>query len=91
MKSSGKEGLLNHFKSPRIHPWGFLTGLDQSECLFERVILAWFIGLRVGMWLQVQVPVKIKGRGRSAMTLVKYGAARRWGGDCPGDPNGSGC
>ncbi|MDP9766416.1 hypothetical protein QO006_003883, partial [Deinococcus enclensis] len=39
--------------------------------------------LRVGVWLQAHVPIKVKAHGRSAMSLVRYGAeqlchALRW-------------
>lgn len=47
------------------------------------VILAWISGLRVGVWLQAHVPIKVKAHGRPAMSLVRYGTeqlchALRW-------------
>lgn len=55
------------------------TGITQPtrlERLFGLVILAWVSCLRVGVWLHAQVPVKVKAHGRSAMSLVRYGAER---------------
>ncbi len=61
-----------------------MTRPDRLERLFGLVILAWVSCLQVGVWLQAQVPIKVKAHGRSAMSLVRYGAERlcnalRWG------------
>ncbi|MBB6015682.1 transposase [Deinococcus radiopugnans] len=53
------------------------TRPDRLERLFGLVILAWVSCLRVGVWLQAQVPVKVKAHGRTAMSLVRYGAEQR--------------
>lgn len=53
-----------------------ITRPDQLERLFGLVVLAWISCLRVGVWLQAQVPVKVKAHGRTAMSLVRYGAER---------------
>ena len=60
-----------------------ITQPDRLERLFGLVILAWVSCLRVGVWRQAQVPIKVKAHGRSAMSLVRYGAeqlcnALRW-------------
>ncbi len=60
-----------------------ITRLDRLECLFGQVILAWASCLWVGIWLQAHGPIKGKAHGRSAMSLVQYGAeqmghALRW-------------
>jgi hypothetical protein len=60
-----------------------ITRPDRLERLFGLVILAWVSCLRVGVWLQAQIPIKVKAHGRSAMSLVRYGAeqlghALRW-------------
>ena len=61
-----------------------ITQSDRLERLFGLVILAWVSCLRVGVWLQAHVPIKVKAHGRPAMSLVRYGAeqlchALRWG------------
>ena len=66
-----------------------ITRPDRLERLFGRVVLAWVSCLRVGVWHQAQVPIKVKAHGRSAMSLVRYGAeqlcnALRW--NLPGLP-----
>ncbi|MBB6018781.1 hypothetical protein HNQ04_004062 [Deinococcus radiopugnans ATCC 19172] len=53
-----------------------ITRPERLERLFGLVILAWVSGLRVGVWLQAQGPVKVKAHGRAAMSLVRYGAER---------------
>ena len=53
-----------------------ITRPDRLERLFGLVVLAWISCLRVGVWLQTQVPVKVKAHGRAAMSLVRYGAER---------------
>ncbi len=60
-----------------------ITRPGRLEHLFGLVILAWVSCLRVGVWLQLRVPIKVKAHGRSAMSLVRYGAeqlghALRW-------------
>ncbi len=60
-----------------------ITRPDRLERLFGLVVLAWVSCLRVGVWLQAQVPIKVKAHGRAAMSLVRYGAeqlcnALRW-------------
>ena len=60
-----------------------ITRPDRLERLFGLVILAWVSCLRVGVWLQGHLPIKVKAHGRSAMSLVRYGAeqlchALRW-------------
>lgn len=53
-----------------------ITRPDRLERLFGLVVLAWLSCLRVGVWLQAHVPIKVKAHGRSAMSLVRYGAER---------------
>jgi|GEM_PF-3585797 hypothetical protein len=60
-----------------------ITRPDRLERLFGLVILAWVSCLRVGIWLQGHLPIKVKAHGRSAMSLVRYGTeqlchALRW-------------
>ncbi|MFC6665183.1 transposase [Deinococcus radiopugnans] len=60
-----------------------ITQPDRFERLFGLVILAWVSCLRVGVWCQTQLPIKVKAHGRAAMSLVRYGAeqlchALRW-------------
>jgi len=53
------------------------TGITQArrlERLFGLVILAWVACLRIGVWLAGQRPIKVKGHGRKALSLVRYGA-----------------
>ncbi|GGL78542.1 hypothetical protein GCM10010840_15500 [Deinococcus aerolatus] len=64
--------------------WSARASLARTGRLFGLVVLAWVSCLRVGMWLQAQVPVKVKAHGKTAMSLVRYGAERlghalRWG------------
>ncbi len=51
-----------------------ITRPDRWERLFGQVILAWVSCLRVGVWLPAPFPIKVKAHGRSAMSLVRYGA-----------------
>nr|WP_235910614.1 IS4 family transposase [Deinococcus kurensis] len=60
-----------------------ITCPDRLERLFGLVVMAWVSCLRVGVWHQAQVPIMVKAHGRSAMSLVRYGAeqlcnALRW-------------
>ncbi|GGS11308.1 hypothetical protein GCM10008960_41610 [Deinococcus sedimenti] len=62
---------------------------DRLERVFGLVTLGWASCLRIGVWLQAQVPIKVKAHARSAM---RCGTARsNWvtprGGTCPSDPN----
>jgi len=53
------------------------TGITQAarlERLFGLVILAWVSCLRIGIWLARQRPIKVKGHGQKALSLVRYGA-----------------
>jgi len=44
------------------------------ERLFGLVILAWVTYLRIGVWLAGQRPIKVKGHGQKALSLVRYEA-----------------
>ncbi|XLE15481.1 transposase (plasmid) [Deinococcus altitudinis] len=53
------------------------TGITQAarlERLFGLVTLAWVACLRIGVRLAGQRPIKVKGHGRKALSLVRYGA-----------------
>ncbi|UBV44350.1 hypothetical protein LAJ19_14375 (plasmid) [Deinococcus taeanensis] len=51
-----------------------ITQPDRLERLFGLVILAWVSCLRVGVWRQAERPITVKTHGRTAMSLVRYGA-----------------
>ncbi len=68
------------FSSLKVHGFDVertgSTRPDRLERLFGLVILAWVSCLRVGVWLQMHCPGKVKAHGRAVMSLVRYDAER---------------
>jgi len=51
-----------------------VTAPKRLERLFGLVTLAWLSCLKVGVWRETQVPIRILAHGRKAMSLVRYGS-----------------
>ena len=78
-----QSGLFLIISAPGLVPVAIWAWYHRSSRRPRLLILAWVSCLRVGVWLQAHVPIKVKAHGRPAMSLVRYGAeqlcnALRW-------------